>query len=277
MTTIAVCSWSLKPASVSELIDTCRVCGVSAVQLGLDPLRKWEWRPDEVGSRLRVAGMRVVSGMMAFPQEDYSTLETIKATGGIRPEAAWGENQRVVEGDALAALRLSLPLVSFHAGFLPHEREDAERGVMIGRLRQIAESYAARNIRVALETGQESAATLLEVLDEINDGLPPRARVGVNFDPANMILYGMGDPVQAVRVLMPHVRQVHVKDAVPARHAGAWGEEVPVGVGAVDWKAFFGVLKDGGYAGNFVIEREAGENRAGDVIKARELIETMWR
>jgi sugar phosphate isomerase/epimerase len=92
-----------------------------------------------------------------------------------------------------------------------------------------------------------------------------------------MILYGMGDPVEAVRVLMPHVRQVHVKDAVPAKRAGAWGEEVPAGTGAVDWKAFFGVLRDGGYAGNLVIEREAGEDRVGDVVKAVEMIRTLWR
>ena len=93
--------------------------------------------------------------------------------------------------------------------------------------------------------------------------------MGVNFDPANMILYGKGDPVQAVTELLPYVKQVHVKDALPTKEPGTWGNEVAVGTGAVDWTAFLAVLERGGFRGDFCIEREAGDQRIEDIRTAR--------
>ena len=101
--------------------------------------------------------------------------------------------------------------------------------------------------------------------------------VGVNFDPANMILYGMGDPVAALDQLSPHVFQLHVKDAFPSSNPEQWGTEEPVGTGAVDWSAFFQVLHDRQINGDLVIEREAGTQRIEDVVRARELIKEYRR
>lgn len=272
MQRIAVCSWSLRPTSPEDLIEKCRQCGVSAVQLWLDPVRERQWGPDTIGSLLRARGLSMVSGMFAPKGEDYSTLESIKETGGVRPDATWEANLKAAEGDAIMASRFGIHLVTFHAGFIPHDAKDPARVSMVARLRQIAELMAARNVRVALETGQEDAATLESALNEINAGLTGRSSIGVNFDPANMILYGMGDPVASLKRLLPHVMQVHIKDAEPAAEKGAWGSEKPVGSGKVDWASFFGVLKDGGYRGNYVIERESGDDRAADVRVARDLI-----
>ncbi len=122
---------------------------------------------------------------------------------------------------------------------------------------------------MALETGQESAETLVGVLTQLD-----RPDVGVNFDPANMILYGMGDPVNAIGRLARFVRQVHVKDALPATVPGRWGEEIPAGRGAVDWDAFFEIANAIDPPVDFVIEREAGDEREEDIRAARELIET---
>lgn len=277
MPRIAVCSWSLRPESPEDLLRKVGECGLSAVQLWLDPVRSWTWKPDTVGGLARASGLSLVSGMFAPKGEDYSTLEMIKQTGGVRPDATWEANQKAVEGDAIMAARFGIPLVTFHAGFIPHNKADPGRGVMAQRLRQIAETMATRNVRVALETGQEDAQTLLAALDEVNEPLPEKARVGVNFDPANMILYGMGDPIASLKRLLPHVMQVHIKDATPATTKGAWGDEKPVGHGAVDWPAFFGVLRDAGYRGDMVIEREAGDDRVADVRRARDLIEKHWK
>jgi L-ribulose-5-phosphate 3-epimerase len=87
----------------------------------------------------------------------------------------------------------------------------------------------------------------------------------------------MGDPVAALRNLMPHVLQVHIKDAVPAATRGNWGEEKPVGQGAVDWPTFFATLRNAGYTGDLVIERESGDDRVQDIRRARDLIEKHWR
>jgi sugar phosphate isomerase/epimerase len=157
--------------------------------------------------------------------------------------------------------------VTFHAGFLPEDDGDPERAVLLDRLRAVADLFADRGLRLGLETGQETAETLAAVLDELE-----RPNVGVNFDPANMILYGKGDPVEALRRLAPRVVQVHVKDAVPTNAPGTWGRETPVGAGAVDWPAFMAVALAIDPPVDFVIEREAGADRTDDVRAASELI-----
>jgi sugar phosphate isomerase/epimerase len=128
--------------------------------------------------------------------------------------------------------------------------------------------FSAEGVRLGLETGQESAETLLAVLEELDV-----STVGVNFDPANMLLYGMGDPVEALERLAHRVLQVHVKDALPTRMPGTWGSEVPAGEGAVDWGRFFDVLRAHALDVDLVIEREAGAQRVDDVRAARALVE----
>jgi sugar phosphate isomerase/epimerase len=92
--------------------------------------------------------------------------------------------------------------------------------------------------------------------------------IGINFDPANMILYGKGDPIAALDYLMPWIDQIHVKDANLAAKTGEWGVEVPWGEGQVGGKKFLAALLKKGYKGNFVIEREAGDRRAVDIALA---------
>jgi sugar phosphate isomerase/epimerase len=91
--------------------------------------------------------------------------------------------------------------------------------------------------------------------------------VTVNFDPANMILYDMDEPIEALRKLAPHVQQVHVKDAKRTTVKGQWGEEVVVGTGQVDLAAFVRILAENDYQGDYVFEREAGDDRVGDIAK----------
>ncbi len=220
---------------------------------------------DGAAEVLAGAGIRVASGMMAMAGEDYSTLEAIRLTGGVRPDAAWAENRRRAAAVAAQAAEWGVDLVSFHAGFL---EDEPDRRKMVGRLGELADLFARHGVDVALETGQETAATLVSVLEELD-----RGNVGVNFDPANMILYGMGDPVEALRQAAPYVRQVHVKDALPSRVAGNWGIEVAVGRGAVDWERFFAVAGSLEPAVDFIIEREAGAARQGDIDEARALVQ----
>lgn len=265
---IGVCSWSLRPASPAELVERVAGTGLRAVQLALDPLRTGAWSVDATREALARAGIEVRSGMMAMAGEDYATLESIRATGGVRPDATWEANLAAAEENARLARTLDLSLVSFHAGFLPEERSDPERGVLLERLRALAECFEAHGVAVALETGQETAGTLLAVLADLD-----HPGIGVNFDPANMILYDRGDPVRALETLAPWVRQVHVKDARHTDTPGRWGTEVPVGDGEVDWEAFFRVLGAHAPGRDLMIEREAGHERTADIRRARALVE----
>jgi sugar phosphate isomerase/epimerase len=244
---------------------------VDGLQLALDPLRTREWSTEETVRILRGAGLELRSGMMGTAGEDYSTLATIRTTGGVRPDRHWEENRRAASANARLARELGLDLVSFHAGFLPEER-GAERSKLVARLGEIVDRFAEHGVRAAFETGQERAATLLAFLEELD-----RPSAGVNFDPANMLLYDMDEPCEALAALAPWVRQIHVKDARRTNVKGTWGEEVRVGTGEVDWRRFFDVVAQEGIAVDLMIEREAGGDRLDDVRAARELVERELR
>ncbi len=266
---LGVCSWSLRPADPDELAAKVRACGLSAVQLALEPLRGGgAWQPDQTAAVLAGAGITIASGMMACRGEDYSTLESIRQTGGLRPDRHWEANLAAARANAAIARGLGLMLVTLHAGFLPEDPADPERADMIDRLRQVADVFGEAGISLGLETGQETAETLAAFLDELD-----RPSVGVNFDPANMILYGKGDPIAALERLAPRIVQVHIKDALPTQTPGTWGSEVPAGTGAVDWGAFFRALGGLPRRVGLMIEREAGADRTGDIIAARRLVE----
>jgi sugar phosphate isomerase/epimerase len=240
-------------------VERVLATGLEHVQLALDPVRLGVMGLGPLRQRFEEAGLRVISGMMAMEGEDYATLDSIRRTGGLVPDATWPSNLAAAAELARIAQELELRLVTFHAGFIPETGTDPGRAIALERIRALCDVFASRGVRVALETGQESADTLARVLLEL-DG------VGVNFDPANMILYGSGDPIAALGRLLRRVEQVHIKDAVPAARPGEWGTEVPVGTGAVDWTAFTGALRERPV--DRVIEREAGTDRVTDVRTA---------
>lgn len=266
---LAVCSWSLRPRSPADLVAMVRSLGLGKVQLALNDHRGSAGGA-AVGSTLAAAGITIVSGMFGAVGEDYSTLESIRRTGGVVPDATWEANRALAAEVAASARALGLGLVSFHAGFLPDDPADPGYAKLMVRLRELAGLFAAHGIGLAFETGQEEAGALLRFLDEL-----AAPNVGVNFDPANMILYGKGDPVAAVRTLLPYLRQVHIKDAIATTEPGTWGREAVVGTGQVDWPAFLGVLVDSGYTGPLCIEREDGDNRLADILAARRHIESI--
>ncbi len=260
---LAFCSWSTQPKCPNCLIGSANDIGISRVQLHLNPIFESPEDWADAGKKLGDAGITVVSGMFTPKGEDYSTPATIKQTGGIVPDEHWQANLEAFGKTAEAAKALGLSQVSFHAGFIP-EDDKATHDKLVGRLRELGDMLKdTAGADLLLETGQETAESLDRFLAEVD-----RESIAVNFDPANMILYGMGDPIAAAEKLAPRIRQAHVKDATSPPQPGAWGSEVAVGTGEVNWEAFFKALKAGGYDGNLVIEREAGEDRIGDIKQA---------
>ena len=264
---VAVCSWSLEPENPSDLVAKLSAAGINRVQLALNPLRESPEIWEQTETALKQTGITLVSGMVGCIGEDYSSIESIRLTGGIAPDATWEQNLKNLRQDAALAARLGLNLVTFHAGFIPHEKSDVAAAKILSRLETVAEVFAAHRLVLGLETGQETAETLATVLSGLKT-----SNVGVNFDPANMILYDKGDPVEALRTLSPWLRQVHIKDATRTRIPGTWGSEVAVGTGEVNWQNFFTTLQELKFAGNLVIEREAGTQRVADIQAARELV-----
>jgi len=266
---IAVCSWSLHPESPEELVAGVRAVGLSRVQLALNRLiTEPAWKT--AGEILRANGITIVSGMLNTRGENYSSLETIRRTGGVVPDETWEDNWRDIQAVVEVAAGLGLSLVTFHAGYLPGDPATPAFAKLLGRLRAIADAFAGKGIGIAFETGQETAATLQVFLEALD-----RPNVGVNFDPANMILYGKGDPIASLKLLAPWVRQVHIKDARHTAMPGTWGSEMPAGTGDVDWPAFFACLAAVRLDVDLVIEREGGAERVKDIVQARELCERL--
>lgn len=264
---IAVCSWSLDPATPQELVSKVKATGLQRVQLALDPLRQNPTVWNKTAELCQSNGTTIISGMFGCVGEDYTTIETIHATGGLVPNATWEQNLKNIQSTATLARQLNIKLVTFHAGHLPEDLNDPNFNKMQQRLGQVADLFAASGINLALETGQESPQALRTFLQKLN-----RPNLGINFDPANLILYGKGDPVEAVRVLRPWIRQLHVKDARRPKTPGAWGDEVVVGTGEVNWPVILAFLRDTQFNGNLCIEREAGNNRITEIRAAHDYI-----
>ena len=258
---VAVCSWSLR-TDVAGVARAMRQLGIDQVNLALKPAVRegGEAYLDAV----RRENWTISATTIGFAHEDYSTLESIRATGGILPDHEWPENRRTVVRAAAITAELGVRYLTMHAGFIDSD-DPAHARRLRDRLLLLADEAGQRGLALLLETGQETADSLRELLEELH-----HPALGVNFDPANMILYGKGDPVRAVSVLGPWIKHVHVKDAVRTRQPGTWGTEVPWGEGEVGSEAFLRALQEVGFAGALAIEREAGDNRLGDIQRAAE-------
>jgi len=262
---LALCSWSLKPENPLGLVSACQSCEIQNIQLALLPLvHDSRWK--HCAELLEEANIRVISGMLEASGEDYTSLESIALTGGLRQDEMWPStiDNAKRAGDVAAAMEVSL--VTFHAGFIPEE-PCGERSKMLDHLHEMTEEFVDRGVSLALETGQERAANVVSVLQEIS--MP---QLGVNFDPANMILYGKGDPIEAMKTLQPWVKQVHIKDAKHTAVHGTWGTEVAAGEGDVDWETFLKLVPEDV---TLVIEREGGDNRIDDILQAKTMLQAL--
>jgi sugar phosphate isomerase/epimerase len=265
---IGVCSWSILPRDTQDLIASVKRLGLQHVQLALWPLVKLDdkQKHQELGL-LRNSGLTFTAGMIGFPGEDYSTIASIKKTGGFVSEEEFAVRRAFTKSAGQIAAEMGMKLLSAHIGFVPPS-SDPGYAAMLERICLIASDLDALGVTLALETGQEDAPELLQFLNDLRC-----QNVKVNFDPANMILYGAGDPIDAITVLGRHIAHVHVKDATLSDAPGAtWGKEVPFGTGQVPPREFLRALKDAGYAGPLCIEREAGDQRMEDIAFAVETL-----
>ncbi len=253
---VGVCSWSLR-SDVDGVAAAMRQLDIDHVNLALKPIFR-EGGEDYL-TAVQGQTWTITATTIGFFQEDYTSLESIRTTGGIVPDDYWPENCRMVLRAAEITAQLGVQYLTMHAGFLESD-DAAEVRKIRDRLRRLADAAGGQGLLLLLETGQETAACLRALLEELD-----HPALGVNFDPANMLLYDKGDPVEAVRMLGPWIRHVHVKDAVRTSRPGAWGTEVPWGEGEVGTDAFLKTLAEIGFSGSLAIERESGENRLGDI------------
>ena len=173
------------------------------------------------------------------------------------------------------ARRLNCSVVALHLGFIPHAvAGNSDYDGVVAVTRDLCDHCQLNGQTLHLETGQESADGLLQFLSDVQ-----RPNLFVNFDPANMILYGTGEPIEALQKIGSHVRSVHCKDALWADQPGVdWGQEVPLGDGQVDIGRYLRTLEQIGYDGPLTIEREIPQEPArqkAEIGKAVQLLQQL--
>ena len=263
---IGICSWSLR-TDIAGVADAMNKIGIDYVHLAIGPALEEDG--DTYLSAVQKQSWMISATMLDFPQEDYSSLESIKVTGGIVPDEFWERNQQLFIKAAEATAELDVKFLTMHAGFI-NEADPTYTEKFHSRIKSLADVAEENGILLLLETGQETAVQLRDFLNLLN-----HPAVGVNFDPANMILYDKGKPVQAVKTLGPWIKHIHIKDAVRTTQPGTWGQEVPWGDGQVDSGAFIDALEEIGYQGVLAIEREAGNNRFADIKLTAERLQRL--
>ncbi|MEP0841336.1 MAG: sugar phosphate isomerase/epimerase [Phycisphaerae bacterium] len=267
---IGVCTWSLHIPDLSQTLLTIQErLGLRLIHLGFfDDAYK---NPDALLKLVKDSGLEVSATCVGFAGEDYSTIQKIAATGGYLPDDDWEHRYAKTVAVADLTRQLGVELLSVHVGFVPHDRHEPKYAVMVDRVRRVADALGERGLTLVAETGQEKAADLIAFMDAV-----ARPNLAVNFDPANMILYGVGDPVEAVGLLRERIAHVHMKDANWARNPmQEWGEEVVLGAGEADIPRVVSKLRSTGYRGPLIIEREAGNQRIADILEGKKLLESL--
>lgn len=197
----------------------------------------------------------------------YGGQETL----GLVPVAYRFERmQALFEGSDFAA-KLNVPDLVTHVGFIPENPYDGNYSGIVHAVKSVADYCAENNQAFLFETGQETPITLLRIIQDIGS-----TNLGINLDPANLILYGKANPVDALEVFGKYVRGIHGKDGLYPTDGHELGKEVPLGQGRVNFPVFIARLKEIGYNGDITIEREiTGDEQKRDILEAKRILEQL--
>jgi sugar phosphate isomerase/epimerase len=257
-------------AGLGAGIERVLALGVRTVQFHAPgPDQRTKARAEQVGKQFADAGIRVTLLFCGYPGESYESIPVVRETVGLVPPATREERLEQTKGIADFARWVGAPGIGIHVGFVSEDPNSREFAQLVDVIGEVADHCGDLGLTMNLETGQESADTLLEVLTRAD-----RENLGVNFDPANMVLYGSGEPLEALRKVGGHVLSVHCKDATWSGRPGEeWGEEVVLGEGDVDIRQFVSILDELGYEGPLTIEREvSGERQIADIKTGLDLL-----
>lgn len=255
--------------------DVIRELGLPTIQLHAPHAGKRSAEDARVlAEQLGEMGVECTAVFGGFDGESYADIPTVVRTIGLVPEATRAGRLAEMIEIADFAKHLGCDTVALHLGFIPEDASEDGFDAIVSVTRQLCEHCAASDQFLHLETGQETAEGLLAFIAAV-----ACENLKINFDPANMILYGTGEPIEALKALAPHVRSVHCKDGTWSDQPGVtWGSEVPLGEGDVNMRAYLETLREIGYEGPLTIEREIPEEperQKAEIGAAIKLLETL--
>lgn len=254
-----------------------------AAKLGADGVQIYATRGKLSPEQLTPAGRRELLDMVKSNGLVVSALCGDLGCGFHRPE----KNPELIETSKRIldlAKELETNVVTTHIGVVPADPAHPRFRIMQDACGQLAEYADSIDAHFAVETGPETAAVLRVFLDSLHS-----TGVGVNLDPANLVMVTGDDPVAAVRTLKDYIVHTHAKDGVklwdrdpelvygiredPLVTSPSF-EEVPLGKGSVPFRDYLAALEEIGYKGFLTIEREVGDDPAKDIAAAVEFLKS---
>ncbi|MBQ9802652.1 MAG: sugar phosphate isomerase/epimerase [Clostridia bacterium] len=228
---------------------------------------------DEMAARIRDAldtyGITVSTLWCGWSGRKKWNFYDGQLTLGLVPEAYRAQRIEELKRGSDFAKKLGVAQIATHAGFLPENPYSEQYHGVICALREVAEHVKKNGQLFLFETGQETPTTLLRAIEDVGTD-----NLGINLDPANFILYGKANPVDALDTLGAFVRDVHAKDGLYPTNGRELGRETPLGEGKVNIPALIVKLKSLGYDGPITIEREiSGEQQIADIKAGKLLLE----
>lgn len=218
----------------------------------------------ELRSALDRYGVEATTLISLGPKPLVFNLSEGPITIGLVPREYRTQRIENLQRASDMAKQCGVPAVHTHCGFIPENLHDPLYGEAVDAIRKVASYCQANGQHFFFETGQETPITLLRAIGDV--GLP---NIGVNLDTANLILYGKGNPVDALDVIGAYVRGMHAKDGLFPTDPRGLGKEVPIGQGKANFPLIIGKLKQLGYRGPITIERETeGPQQLADVQKS---------
>ncbi|MBP3300351.1 MAG: sugar phosphate isomerase/epimerase [Clostridia bacterium] len=259
----------LKTGDIGEQFARLKEMGIPTCQLNC---WKTELFTDEAAEEICRAreqyGIEISALWCGWAGPCYWNFYEGQSTLGLVPVAYRYDRMKELMKGADFAQKLGVTDVITHCGYLPENPCTAEFADLVACLKTLVKYFASKGCNFLFETGQETPVTLLRTIQEIG-----MENVGINLDPANLILYGKANPVDALDVFGKYVRNVHGKDGLYPTDGRSLGKEVAMGEGKVNYPAFIKRLAEIGYEGPITIEREiVGEQQTKDIKMACELL-----
>lgn len=240
-------------AGLGVKLEVAHDLGIPTIQLHA-PHResRTQANADAFLARLAKYNIKLSAVFCGFDGESYADIPTVSKTVGLVPPETRAERTKELKEIADFAKVLGCSVVGLHIGFVPHDTSSTLYKEVLAIAQEVCDYCAAQGQAIHLETGQETADDLLQFIGDVK-----RNNLFINFDPANMILYGNGEPIAALKKVAKYVRSIHCKDGKWAANPGQeWGQEVPLGEGDVGMENYLLTLKEIGYDGPLTIERE---------------------
>ncbi len=253
----------------SNPFDVIARYGVATTQLNNWDMSKWtRENAEKVKRDLKSSGVRLAALWTGYSGTVIWDLIDGPDTMGLIPEYTRKKRIADLKAGADFAAMVGAPAIITHCGFIPETPKCHLYMEVLDALGEIAEYCQKLGLEFWFETGQETPVTLLRTIEDI--GLP---NLGINLDTANIILYGKGNPVDALDVFGKYVRNLHIKDGVYPQNGHKLGHETPIGQGKVDFEKVITKLHELGFTGELVVEREiTGEQQAKDIMTALDYI-----